>query len=315
MSMQGDGREGQPGEGDVSVEDLAVLLDGNDGAEPGEAGEGEPDEPEGEEVEREEAEEGGEDEQEEPTVRLKHDGKEFDLKQSEVVELAQKGYDYTQKTMALSEDRKKVEAAQQEVAERRQQLDHAMTEQVNHLNALEQFLGAQLGHPPSADLIQSHGVEYFIAQKEQYEHRKGQLENARAAHQQLVQEQARQRQAWIMQQAGATERALRDTLPGWNENTLGELAEFAGKYGIGQKVADAVLLQKGFWELAHKAKAYDELLAKKASMKPVKDMPKVAAPKAQNQPSQLAKANAAWKDYSAKKAKGRATVDDLASLL
>ena len=57
--------------------------------------------PEGEESEQEEEEgEGGEDEAkddagDDATIVLKHDGKDVPLKKSEVIELAQKGFDYS----------------------------------------------------------------------------------------------------------------------------------------------------------------------------------------------------------------------------
>lgn len=142
-------------------------------------------------------------------------------------------------------------------------------------------------------------VAYYIAQKELYETRKGQLEQARSDIANLKQDHARSRQAWIAQQANDTEKALKDTLPGWNDKTLDELIAYAGNYGVGQAVFDSVLLQKGFWEMAHKAKAYDGLLEKKAQMKPVNKLPKVAAPQARNQPPQLAKRQEAVKRYNA----------------
>jgi hypothetical protein len=113
-----------------------------------------------------------------------------------------------------------------------------------------------------------------------------------------------------MEQAEATERALRDTLPGWNDKTLPELAEYAGKFGLSEKVADHVLLQKGFWEIAQKAKAYDELQAKKAEMKPVSQLSKVAKPGTSNQPPQLARRQEAMKRF-----KAAPSLDGLAALV
>lgn len=295
MNWEGDGREGQPADDAASIDDILGLMD----EEEGDGGALDESEEGDESDESEDEEDDDEGQQDEPTVTLKHDGKEFTLKQSEVVDLAQKGYDYTQKTMAVAKDREAVEAEKAKVSEVRQKLDGAVGEQVARLQAIEQFMASQLGSPPPAEWA-SQDVAYYIAQKEQYEARKGQLEEARNAITQLQQEQARQRQAWIAQQAEATERALRDTLPGWNDNTLNELVEYAGKAGIDQRNADSVLLQKGFWELAHKAKAYDALLAKKAEQKPVSKLQKVTSPKAANQPSQLAQRQVAMKRHKAR---------------
>jgi hypothetical protein len=292
MNMEGDGPEDQPAEGVTSLDSLASLMDGGEEGDEGALdesteGEEEVEDTEGEEVEEAEDED-AEDEQDEPTVTLKHDGKEVVLKQSEAVELAQKGFDYTQKTMALAKDREAVEAARTQAETYRQQYEQAQTESIGRLQALEQFLTTQVGTPPPVSLAEQ-DVALYIAQKEQHEARKGQLEEARKAIANLQEQQARSRQAWVAQQADETERALKDTLPGWNDNTLNDLIAYAGKYGVNQKVADAVLLQKGFWELAHKARAYDELQEKKAQMKPVSKLNKVTPPQAKNQPSQQAK--------------------------
>ncbi|MHC9085347.1 hypothetical protein ACYX7E_09945 [Luteimonas sp. RIT-PG2_3] len=310
MSMEGDGQNGQPAEGVATISDLSAMLDDGDESELDAQDESEGDETE--ETEGEEVEAGAEDEEreEEPTVTLKHDGKEFTLKQSEVVELAQKGYDYSQKTMAVAEERRAVEEIKARASELRQQNEQVLNDHLGRLQALEQFLEGQVGHAPTADLIQSHGIEYYVAQKEQHEHRKGQLEQARKAIDQAQQEQSRQRQDWATKKADETEKALRDTLPGWNENTLNELIGYAGKYGIGNSVFGEVLLQKGFWELAHKAKAYDALLEKKAQMKPVSKLAKVAPPGTRTQPPQLAKHQAAHKQYREKP-----SMDNLAAML
>lgn len=300
MTMQGDGPEGQPGEGVTSIDSLVGLMDGGEEGEgaPDEPAEGEePEESEGEESEAEESE-GAEDEEEEATIVLKHEGKEIPLKQSEVVELAQKGFDYSQKTMALAEERKGLESERSKASEYRQEVEHARQVQLNQLQALEQFYGQQIGSPPPVEWAQQ-DVAYYVAEKEKYEARKGQLDQARSAIGYLQEEQARSRQAWITQQADATESALKDTLPGWNENTLPELADYAGKYGLTPKSADVAFVQKGLWEVLHKAKAYDALLAKKAEMKPVTKLAKVVSPQAKNQPSQLAKRQDAVKRYNA----------------
>lgn len=296
MRMEGDGPEDQPAEG-VSMEDLVGLM--ADGEEPVDA----PDEPasdDAEESEGEEVEEQDEPEaQEDPIVVLKHDGKEVSLKQSEVVELAQKGFDYTQKTMAVAEQSKAAQTAREQADQARQQHETALNDQVARLQAFEKFLTAQIGNPPPVEWAQQ-DVAYYIAQKELYENRKGQLEQARSDITHLQQEHARSRQAWIAQQANETEKALKDTLPDWNDKTLDALIDYAGKHGVGEKVFDTVLLQKGFWELANKAKKYDELLEKKASMKPVNQLPRVTTPQARNsQPPQLAKRQDAVKRYQA----------------
>lgn len=283
MQMQGDGPEDQPGEGVTDLDALADAISGEQEEEEGapeESGGDESEESEGEEEEAEEEAE-PEDEEEEATIVLKHEGKEIPLKQSEVVELAQKGFDYSQKTMAVAKERDAVKAEREKVTSYRQEAEQARTTQLNQLQALEQFYSQQLGDPPPVEWAQQ-DVAFYVAEKERYEARKGQLDQARSAIGYLQDEQARQRQAWIIQQADECESALKDTLPGWNESTLPELAEYAGKYGLTPKSADVAFVQKGLWEVLHKAKAYDALLAKKAEMKPVNKLVKTVKPSAAN---------------------------------
>lgn len=302
MTVQGDGPEGQPGEGVTTMTDLSAMLDGGEESEEGapeESEQGEEEAPEeSEEVEQPEGED-DEEKQDEPTFKLKHEGKEVELPQSEVVELAQKGFDYTQKTMAVAEERKAVEAARGQAEQFRQQYEQTLGQSVGQLQALERVLTESLGSPPPVSLAQD-DVALYIAQKEQYEARRGQLAYAREAIAQLQDEQARSRQAWIAQKSQETETALKSTLPGWNEKSLNELVDYAGKYGLGPQNFDHAMLEKGFWEMANKAKAYDELQEKKAQIKPVSQPAnKVAPAQAKNQPSQLAKRQDAMKRHRA----------------
>lgn len=282
MTMQGDALDGQPGESDVTLSTLAEEMDGDEGEESlDESVDGE----ESDEAEVSEAEEGedeGEDDAEDdPTIVLKHDGKEVQLKLSEVKNLAQQGFDYSQKTMAVAEERKAVAAEREQVTQVRQQAAEYANETVSRLEAFSQYMEQQLGSPPDVAMA-SYDVGQYIAQKEAYEARKGQLYEARAAIQTVQDEQARKRQAWIAEKAEATERALKDTLPGWNDDTLNELVGYAGKLGLSPQNVDVAMLEPGFWQLAQKAKAYDALQAEKAKLKPTAQLAKVSKPSASN---------------------------------
>ena len=107
----------------LSLSDLAAEVESSETAEEleidGEEVEGEEGEdaaPDSED-EPDEGESDDEDEQEEEaTVTIKVNGKEVSLKQSEVIEMAQKGADYTAKTMALAEERKAVDAEREQAS-------------------------------------------------------------------------------------------------------------------------------------------------------------------------------------------------------
>ena len=310
MQMEGDGREGQPAESVVSLESLADAMDEGGAAldDPGESEESEESEDDGVEADEAEAE-GEEPDDSDATVVLEHNGKEVTVSKEEAKKLAQMGFDYTSKTMAVAEERKAVEAEKAQVSEVRSRHEMALQAQLERLEAVERFMQAQIGDPPPIEWAQQDAA-YYLAQKELHESRKGQLQEASKAVKQVREEAQRQRQAMILEQAEQTEKALRDTLPGWSDAVMQEYVEYAGGLGLSVKNADLAFLQPGMWQLIHKAKQFDALLAKKAEMKPVAQLPKVSRPGNNNQPPQLARRQEAMKRH-----KSAPSLNTLADLL
>jgi hypothetical protein len=212
--------------------------------------------------------------------------------------------------MALAEDRKAVEAERSTTEQLRTHHEQALTATLDRLSAFQQFMESQVGQPPDISLAQQDAAEY-LARKQHYEDRKGTLDRTLQAIDTVKQEAQRQRQARLVEQADATEKALRDTLPGWTENTLDELAGYMGKVGINPQTAAEAFVTKGLWELAHKAKAYDAIIAKKAEMKPTSQLAKVQKPAASNQPNR----NQQNKADAFKRYKANPKLDTLADLL
>lgn len=298
MTVQGQG-ESQPGEGVATLESLANQLDVSEQDAPEESEEGEaPEEAEEIEAEEQEADDSEEASGEEPKFTIKVDGKDVVLTQAELIERAQKGTDYTQKTMEVAEKRKAVEAEISKAAEYRQRMEQAEAETLNRLQAYTKVVESQLGQMPDSAML-DYDTAGYLRQKEQFEARRGQLQQAYSEIQQIQNEQARKRQAWFTETAEAAEKHLRDTLPGWNDDMLADLNGYVGKLGLTPEAARLGMLAPGFWQMAHKAKAYDQLQAKKAEMKPVSQLPKVHKPTANNQPPQLAKQQDAMKRHKA----------------
>ena len=312
MNSTGDGLNGQPGEGAVSLSDLAASIDEAEGSE--ETLDELPETEEGEESEVDDAEEkeadDTDDEEHGRTFTIKVDGKDVTLTEAEMVERAQKGTDYSNKTMAVAEERKAVEAERAKVTQVREHYETTASEVADRLQAYTQFIESQVGTLPDASMLDYDTAGYLRA-KEQYEARKGQLQQAYAGIKQVQDEQARNRQAWIADKAESAEKVLKDTLTGWNDSTLNELADYAGKLGLNPQSAELAMLEPGFWQLAHKAKAYDVLLAKKAEMKPKAELQKVSRPTGSNPtPRAEARKAEAFKSFRAKP-----SLDSLASLI
>lgn len=309
MSMlEGDGLNGQPTEGVVSLADMASAMDDDTAPDESEEEGEESGESEGKEGESQEGDDEGE-EQEEATFTIKVDGKDVSLKQSELIEQAQKGFDYTQKTMAVAEERKAAEAERTKASEFRQQSQQALQAQIDQLQAVETFMAEQIGAPPPLSWAEEYGTNFYLAQKQLHEDRKDQLAQASKKVADAHNEQQRQRQAWLAEQIQSTEKALRDTLPGWNDDVMKDYVSYASGLGLTPQAVDTAYLQPGLWQLIHKAKAYDALQTAKAQMKPVNQLPKVAKPGNGNQPPQLAN-----RQEAVRKHKANPTIGSLANL-
>lgn len=287
--MTGDERT-QPVENADPFSAIADAMDGDGGdAEetllPGEAEEdGEVVE---EESEEDESSEEDEDESDDETDTITHDGKPVTLKKSEIRELAQKGFDYTQKTMQVAEERKAIQAEHGKVKEIVTQHDQALQETHQRLQGFVNYLQSQVGDPPPISLAHENASQY-LALKEAHEAQKGQLQQALANAQAVEDERARIRQASQAFRAEQTWNELRDTLPGWKEDAdaaFADLDKYVKALGLDGETALEARLSKGFWELAHKAKQFDALQVEKSKLKPKEQLRKVEAPKATRQSS------------------------------
>ena len=120
----------------------------------------------------------------------------------------------------------------------------------------------------------------LLGASEQYEARRGQLQQVLTAQQNLLQDQARQRQAWSNRRP-VRPKSLAGHPTGLNDKTLDTLASYA------QSIADAAdgirsVLEPGFWQVMHKAHAFDALQAEKAKLKLVNQL---RCPSSANQPT------------------------------
>ena len=253
-------------------------------AEESEAPEGE------EESEQEEEPEQEEKDKDEPTETIKHDGKEVTLKKSEVLELAQKGFDYTKKTMALADERKAFDAEREKVAQEATELGKTREEAVNDLRAINQFIEGILGEPPDISLAQQDASLYLV-KRQQHDQLRDKLTQARHALTLAAQQADAERQRQQAAKQASTEKYLIDTLPGWKDNPEQKFKETAGyleSLGLNGKNIGSAALEPSFWILATKAQAFDQLAQKKAE-KPAKTPAKVTTPGSANPVNQATK--------------------------
>lgn len=313
MRMEGDGPEGQPTEGVQSLEDVAGLFGGDEAQEESELDEGaeeaETDDPDEEEAEAEAEEQ----EQDEPAFTIKVDGKEVTVKQSEALELAQKGLDYTKKTMALGDEKRAVEAEREEVRAVRQEVQQKREQAINDLRVLHAFMEEQIGQAPDISLLHTDAHQYLV-QKEWHEGQRAKLGQLSQALNVMLQQQEAEQATQRQQRQAKVERELIDTLPGWKDapaEKFKETADYVQSIGLTPDDVGDAALTTGFWQLAHKAREYDRLMAEKSKIKPVQSMPKVAKPGASNPISKPAAQKARKLETLARRPNDLSAVGDL----
>lgn len=306
-----------------SAESIGELLDNpGETEEQEEQPEGEQEETQddagteaGDEEETEDAEDEGQEEQDddkpEPVFTIKHDGKDITLKQSEILELSQKGFDYQKKTMALAEDRKAFDAERDRIVQESETIGKTREEAANDLRAINHFIEEILGDPPDISLAQQDASLYLV-KRQQHDQLRGKLNQARQALTIATQQADAERQRQQAAKQAATEKQLIDTLPGWKENPKAkfeETASYLQSLGLNGKNAGSAALEPAFWQLAVKAQAFDQLQQKKAA-KPAITPTRVAKPGSANPVNQATQSHKAKLERFAK-APSLATLGDL----
>lgn len=240
------------------LERMIGILDEEEGDPTGD--EPAPEEPEDEEEAAEETEEEAPKAEELETIV--HNGEEKQLTKAELKELAQQGFDYTQKTQQLAEQRRYVEQQEQYV---RQQAQFAaqFTDQIAQVKAVEGQL-AQWKQVNWTELAQSDPMQYlslhhqYTEAKEAYQTQIQQLSQL----QQQAQQTAAQQQAQRLQQEA---QAMRQAIPEWKDQAranaeMTELRQFLAQAGFGEQEIASVADHRQV-TLARKAMLYDKLVA------------------------------------------------------
>lgn len=223
--------------------------------------------------------------EDEPTVTVKIDGKDVEVKLSELKNGYQRQADYTRKTMETAETRKAAEAQLQAAQQERQAY------QAN-LQKMQAQLEGVLQEQQNIDweqLLQSDPVEYLkqqhLLQKRQAAYQANQYEQQKVAAQ-LQAEQQKAQADYIRTQ----QEFLLAKLPDWKDATKAQAEKTALKnylleQGYDEQSVSSVADAKAVL-LAHKAMKYDQMMANaKAAAKKVSTLPqKVERPGTGNAP-------------------------------
>ena len=194
-------------------------------------------EEETEEVEEEQEEEDSEEEQPSATVKLKVNGEEIEKPLDEVVALAQQGMDYTQKTQAVAEQRKQVEAyaqalqAQEQSFQQQVALQQALIQDIAQITALDQQIERfnQVNWQALSDSDPVEAQKLFFQYNQLNQQRQQMANQLGGKQQQLTRQQAQYLQEKVKQGAEILSREI----PNWGKDLAVELRNAGVKeYGF-----------------------------------------------------------------------------------
>ena len=255
-----------------------------------------------------EAEDDGEEESDEEqpveTVRLKVNGEEIEKPLDEVVALAQQGLDYTKKTQEVAEQRKALDAlqeqikAQEAVLQQTNQLSGELMEDVAKITTLDQQL-AQYQNVDWAKLSDSDFVEaqkLFFTYNQLQQDRNSLVSQFETKRQQYASNQ----QQMIAEKVKQGKEVLAKEIPNWSPETTQEIVSVGKNYGFTDAELNSIIDPRHV-KVLHDAMQWQKLQSKNsvtkkkvASAKPVvkpgsKDQTRVASSNAKKMRDQLRK--------------------------
>lgn len=169
-------------------------------------------------------------------LKLKWDGQEVEKDEDEVISLAQQGYDYTQKTQRLADERRAIEEkaqaikAQESAFQEQVALQQAMVKEIAKVVSIDEqlanFNGVDWNQLTDADPVQA---QKLLAQFTQLNNQKQRLVQELNQRQQQI---AHQHQAQREEMLRRGEEQLQRDIPGWNDKMVSEIRETVKAYGF-----------------------------------------------------------------------------------
>lgn len=233
-----------------------------------------------EEVE-EEAQEDSAEEQPTATVKLKFNGEEIEKPLEEVVNLAQQGLDYTQKTQKLAEERREVETYAQTIKVQEQQfqqqvqVQQALINEIAAVTALDQ----QLAQFQAIDWNSLSDHDPVEAQKAFFRYNQLQTQRGQmVAELQQKQTYITQTQAQRLQEEAAKGREIiAREIPNWNQETQKAVRDVGKEYGFSDEELSQVIDPRHV-KVLHDAMQWRKLQSNPTANKKVTAAPPVVKP-------------------------------------
>lgn len=272
-----------------SVEDrMAAFLSAEEGSPDEPVEEESTDEPKTEEVEAEAEEPESTDEPELPSkLKLTHNGQEVEVDLDEAKNLAQQGYDYTQKTQKLAEERKVVEAqtqavkAQEESLKQQAEMQQALIKEIAKVTAIDEQIAQyeKLDWSALSDNDPVQAQKLFIQYQQMQNTRNRAIGELQQKHQ-GIQQQRSQAEAARLEKARIE---LLEAFPSWNAEIATAIRETGKQYGFTDDELSG-LTDPRTVKILHDAMQFRKLQStKEVTQKKVVGKPPVVKPGAKDQ--------------------------------
>lgn len=169
-------------------------------------------------------------------LKLTHNGEEIEKEEAEVIALAQQGFDYTQKTQKLAEERKYVESMTQTIKEQETafnqqvQIHTALIQEIAKVTAIDQQLSQyqNLDWQKLSDTDPVEAQKLFFSYNQLQVHR-GQVINELNTKKQGLTDAQKQARA---KQVELGWKVLEKDIPGWNKDMARSIVESGREYGF-----------------------------------------------------------------------------------
>lgn len=217
-------------------------------------------------------------------IKLKYKGEDQEMLEPEVIELAQKGYDYTQKTQALAQERAELSAkvkAEAETARRQFESQLQTYEQLVLKLADQEALTADLAAVAQQDPAKALQLSLKRSQIAET------INAVRAEQQKLTQQRQAELQETVQKQAREAVEKLKERVPGWSNDLYTKILKGSETtYGYSSNELNAITDHRAI-EVLHDALKWKEYQAArpKTADKRVQSVPKVQKPGSAEKPS------------------------------
>ncbi len=216
-------------------------------------------------------------------LKLKYNGEDKEFLEPEVIELAQKGYDYTQKSMALAKERTEIGAklkADQEAVRKQYETQLQVYQQLALKMADQEALTADLAKVAMDDPAKA--LQLSLKRQAISET----ITAIQAEQQKVAQQRQAEYQEAVQKQASTAVEKLRERIPGWNNDLYGKVLKAAVEsYGYTQNEVNAITDHRAI-EVLNDAMKYRESQATKPKIvdKRIAAVPKVTKPGSSEKP-------------------------------